>query len=146
MILDLSKGFGGPDVTALRLADVILLVTQLELSSLRNAVRIIHHMSEDETTANKLRIVLNRVGSDFWEGDIDLKKAEETIGKPFYWKIPNDFKAVMSSLRGGRPFDSAGAEIKVQQSIARLADDLCGKVKKLVAAAPAASAGSWWKR
>jgi pilus assembly protein CpaE len=146
LILDLSKGFGGPDVTALRLADVILLVTQLELSSVRNAVRIIHYMSEDETTANKIRIVLNRFGSDSWEGDIDIKKAEETIGKPFYWKVPNDFKAVMSSRSAGVPLIQQAPKSKVQQSIAKLADDLCGKAKKLVAAAPAASAGSWWKR
>ena len=146
MILDLSKGFGGPDTTALRLADVILLVTQLELSSIRNAVRIIHSLSEDETVANKLRIVLNRFGSDFWEGDIDIKKAEETIGKPFYWKIPNDFKAVMSSRAAGVPLIQQAPKSKVQQSIAKLADSLCGKAKTPVAAAPAAGAGSWWKR
>src|SRR5260370_769292 len=35
LILDLSKGFTSTDATALRMADVILLVAQLELSSLR---------------------------------------------------------------------------------------------------------------
>src|SRR5947209_10857365 len=40
LVLDLSKSFSPTDVTALRMADVILLVAQLELSSLRNVVRM----------------------------------------------------------------------------------------------------------
>jgi pilus assembly protein CpaE len=146
LILDLSKSFAGTDLTALRLADVILLVTQLELSSIRNAVRLIHNMAEDEAMTSKLKIVLNRFGSDFWEGDIDIKKAEETIGKPFYWKVPNDFKAVMSSRAAGVPLLQRSPKSKVQLSIGKLADALCGKAKKPVAPGPAEGTGSWWKR
>src|SRR6266852_3934369 len=40
LILDLSTGFSATDVTSLRAADIILLVTQLDLSSLRNTVRM----------------------------------------------------------------------------------------------------------
>ena len=42
----------------------------------------------------------------------------------------------MSSRQAGVPLIQQAPKSKVQQSIARLADDLCGKVKKLVAAAP----------
>ena len=48
-----------------------------------------------------LRVVLNRVGSDFTEGDISLEKAEETINRPIYWQIPNDFKALIGSRNVG---------------------------------------------
>src|SRR5262249_54622809 len=41
LVLDLSKSFTANDVTALRMADVVLLVAQLELSSLRNVVRML---------------------------------------------------------------------------------------------------------
>ena len=61
--------------------------------------------------ANKLRIVLNRFGSDFWEGDIDIKKAEETIGKPFTGRSPTISKRNELPC-GGSPLDSAGAEIE----------------------------------
>src|SRR5262249_37856370 len=47
LIVDLSKSFTGPDLTAMRVADMILLVTQLELSSVRNAVRILHSMGAE---------------------------------------------------------------------------------------------------
>ena len=73
LVLDLSKGFSPCDVCALRMADVILLVAQLELSSLRNVVRMMLALSNDEELSSKVQIVLNRVGS---ECDISLKKAE----------------------------------------------------------------------
>jgi pilus assembly protein CpaE len=41
LVLDLSKSFSPTDVTALRMADLILLVAQLDLSSLRNVVRML---------------------------------------------------------------------------------------------------------
>ena len=79
LVLDLSKSFSATDVAALHTADVILLVAQLELSSLRNVVRIVQTLGNDETLSEKVKIVLNRVGP---ECDIPLKKAQETIGKP----------------------------------------------------------------
>jgi pilus assembly protein CpaE len=145
LLLDLSKSFTGPDLTAMRVADVILLLVQLELSSVRNAVRILHSMGMDPGgLGDKVRLVLNRAGSDFVEGDISLKKAEETIGKPFYWQVPNDSKAMISSRAAGVPLIQHAPKSKVQQSIARLALSLTGKavVKEKVAA----NSGSWWRR
>ena len=49
---------------ALRMADVILLVAQLELTSLRNVVRMLHTLGSEEGLADKVRVVINRVGSD----------------------------------------------------------------------------------
>src|SRR4051812_39111400 len=71
LLLDLSKSFTANDKTALRMADVILLVAQLELSSLRNVVRVLLTLGNDPEMADKVKVVLNRVGSD---NDIGLKK------------------------------------------------------------------------
>ena len=65
LVLDLSKGFSPTDLTALRMADVILLVAQLELSSLRNVVRMLLTLGTEEGLSDKVRVVMNRVGSDF---------------------------------------------------------------------------------
>lgn len=124
LVLDLSKGFTATDVTALRMADLILLVAQLELSSLRNTVRLMATLGNDENLANKVQIVLNRVGS---ETDISLKKAEETIGKPIYWQIPNEPKPLTESRNLGSPLLTFAPKCKVQQSIVGLAEAVCGK-------------------
>jgi pilus assembly protein CpaE len=124
LVLDLSKSFAPTDVTALRMADIVLLVAQLELSSLRNVVRMLLTLGNDESIGDKVQIVLNRVGS---ETDITLKKAEETIGKPVYWQIPNDIKLLTDARNQGIPLVQLAPRSKVQQSIAGLAEALCGK-------------------
>ena len=132
LVLDLSKCLMPTDIAALRLSDHVLLMAQLELASLRNVVRILMSMSMDDALTERVRIVLNRVGSDFAEADISLKKAEETVGKPIFWQIPNDTKAMIGSRVAGMPLLQHSPKCRAQQSISALADALCGK-----AAAPA---------
>jgi pilus assembly protein CpaE len=124
LVLDLSKSFSPTDGTALRMADLILLVAQLDLTSLRNAVRMLATLGSDETLDRKVRIILNRVGS---ETDISLKKAEETIGKPIFWQVPNEPKPLTESRNHGEPLLTYAPKCKVQQSIAGLAQAVCGK-------------------
>jgi pilus assembly protein CpaE len=131
LVLDLSKGFNPTDVTALRMADVILLVSQLELTSLRNTVRILLTLSADPALGEKVRVVLNRVGSD---ADISLKKAEDTIGRPIYWQIPNDARPMIESRNAGVPLLQHAPRCKAQQSFAGLAQALCGKGETAAAA------------
>jgi pilus assembly protein CpaE len=128
LVLDLGKGFSANDLMALSMADTILLVTQLELSSLRNAVRMLLALGGDETLANKVRVILNRVGC---ETDISMKKAEETIGKPIFWQVPSDPRAMIESRNEGVPLLQHAPRSKAQQSIAGLAHALCGKEGKL---------------
>jgi pilus assembly protein CpaE len=129
LVLDLSKGFSPCDVTALHMSDLILLVAQLELSSLRNVVRMLATLDQDADIGTKVRVVINRVGS---ESDITVKKAEETIGKPIYWQVPNDHKTVMESRNQGVPLIMAAPKSKVHQSIHGLAHALTGKTNGVV--------------
>jgi pilus assembly protein CpaE len=124
LILDLSKSFSPNDVTALRMADVILLVAQLELSSLRNVVRMLLMLGADEQLAPKVQVVVNRVGSDT---DITVKKAEETIGKSIYWQIPDDTRLLTEARNQGVPLVQHSPKSKVQMSIHGLACALTGK-------------------
>ncbi len=138
LVLDLSKSFAATDITALRMADVILLVGQLELTSLRNVVRIVQTLGSDDQLAEKFKVVLNRVGG---ETDITLKKAEETIGKPIYWQLPNDAKLMTESRTNGVPLVQHAPRSKLQLSFAGLAEALFGKKE---GAAPAKEKPSRW--
>ena len=127
LILDLSKSLLPTDLMALRMADLILLVAQLELSSLRNVVRLIHCLGGDDNLADKVRVVINRQGSDTVEEGISLKKAEEVIGKPIFWQVPNDTKSVIGSRVGGQPLVKHAPKSRAQQSLQGLAQALYGK-------------------
>lgn len=125
LVLDLSKRFTPTDLTAMRMSDVILLVAQLELTSLRNVVRMLHTLSNEEGMADKIKVVVNRVGSE--DGEITLKKAEETIGRLVYWQIPNDFKAMMGARNAGVPLFTYAPKSKAQLALMALANALTGK-------------------
>jgi pilus assembly protein CpaE len=129
LICDCSKGLTPTDLTAMRMSDIILLVAQLELSSLRNVVRMLETLVAEEGLSEKVRVIVNRIGSDFMEGDIDLKKAQETIGRPVYWQIPNDAKAMIGSRNAGVPLIQYAPKSKAQQSITALCQDLGGNGK-----------------
>ncbi len=137
LVLDLSKSFAATDITALRMADVILLVGQLELTSLRNVVRIVQTLGGDELLAEKFKVILNRVGG---ETDITLKKAEETIGKPIYWQLPNDAKLMTESRTNGVPLVQHAPRSKLQLSFVGLAEALFGKKE----AAPVKEKAARW--
>ena len=127
LILDLSKSLLPTDLMALRMADQILLVAQLELASLRNVVRLVHCLGGEENLADKVRVVINRQGADTVEEGISLKKAEEVIGKPIFWQIPNDPKSVIGARVAGAPLIKHAPKSRVQQSIFGLAQALYGK-------------------
>ncbi|MFM8272267.1 MAG: CpaE family protein [Gemmata sp.] len=127
LVLDLSKCLLPTDLMALRMADVIMLVAQLELSSLRNVVRLIHCLTGEENLAEKVRVVINRQGADSIEEGISLKKAEEVIGKPIFWQVPNDTKSVIGARVAGHPLVRHAPKSRVQQSVHGLAQALYGK-------------------
>lgn len=141
LVLDLSKSLLPTDLMALRMADTILMVAQLELSSLRNVVRLVHCLGGEENLSDKVRVVVNRLGSDSVEEGISLKKAEEVIGKPIFWQVPNDPKAVIAARVAGQPLVKHAPKSRVQQSIAGLAQALYGK--PVAAGADRGSKGAW---
>ena len=118
VILDLSKGFTPLDQMALRLADEILLITQLDLSCLRNSVRLLASFGEIEGVADKVKVVVNRIGLD--GGEIGLKKAHETIGREIFDKLPNDYRTMVESRNNGVPLIEQAPKAKITQAIRRL--------------------------
>jgi pilus assembly protein CpaE len=136
LVLDLSKSFLPTDLMGLRMADQILLVAQLELGSLRNVVRLNHLLNNtEEMLGERVKVIINRVGSEAVEEGISLKKAEEVIGRPIFWQVPNDPKSVIQARVAGQPMVKHNPKSKIQQNIQGLAGTLTGKT----AAAPGAT-------
>jgi pilus assembly protein CpaE len=127
LILDLSKALLPTDLMALRMSTMVVLVAQLELSSLRNVVRLIHSLSLEGDLGDRIRVVVNRAGSELTEDGITVKKAEEVIGKPIFWQVPNDVKPMIGSRVAGQPLVKFAPKSRAQQSLQGLAQALTGK-------------------
>lgn len=125
LVLDLSKSYSPIDRVAMEMADHVLLVTQLDLPCLRNIVRLMSSFNEMESLADKIKIVVNRVGLD--NGQITTKKAQETIGKEVFWQFPNDYRTMVEVRNNGVPLVEQSPKAAVTQSYLALADWFSGK-------------------
>ncbi len=124
LVLDLSKGFNSFDFTAMKSADHVLLVTQLDLPCLRNIVRLMMSFEEYDGLKEKIKIVVNRTGLD--SSEISLKKAQETIGAEVFAKIPNDYGTMVEVRNNGVPLVQQAPRAAITHSIRNLAEKLCG--------------------
>ena len=126
VVLDLSKGYTAIDLMAMEMANSVLLVTQLDLPCLRNVVRLMMSFGEMNGLADKVKIIVNRVGLE--SGQITLKKAEETIGREIFWQLPNDYRMMIDARNNGVPLIEQAPKGAVTHSIIALAEALAGDV------------------
>lgn len=147
LIIDLSKSYSALDVVALKNSHHALLVTQLDLTCLRNVVRLMASFGEIEGLKDKVKIVVNRVGLD--AGQISLKKAQETMGREIFWQLPNDYKTMVEVRNNGVPLIEHAPRAGISQAFVALAEALVkdegkGQDAGAGAAANTAKTGSWF--
>ena len=120
----------------------VLLIAQLELTSVLNATRIMAALGGIDDIDNKLKVVLNKAGAEDLDDDrhrISAKKAEEIIGKPFFWTVPYEPKPMGGSRNEGVPLGKYAPRSRVHLAIQGLAGALSDKPQASVA--PVASGG-----
>jgi pilus assembly protein CpaE len=120
VIFDTSKQFNDVDYAAIELADVIFLVIRLDLTSIRNAVRVLLEFESSELK-HRVKVIAMDDGE---ESDVDLVKAAEVLGLPIFWQLPFDRKT-MSEARGrGVPLVTHAPESQLHESIVGLMNAL----------------------
>src|SRR5579872_833728 len=122
LVIDTSKSIGPLDMAAMEAAETVLLVTQLDLPSLRNVVRLMQYFEHLEGLTEKIRIVVNRVGLE--DTQISLNKALETIGREIFWQIPNDYATMVEARNNGVPMITQSPRAKITRSIEQLAHSI----------------------
>ncbi len=119
LVIDISKCYTPLDIAAMESSDSVLLVTQLDLPCLRNVVRLLQFFDQHETLAEKLHVVVNRLGLQ--DTQISLNKALETIGREVFWQVPNDFATMVESRNNGVPLLTYAPRAKLTREIEKLA-------------------------
>jgi pilus assembly protein CpaE len=79
-----------------------------------------------DTMKDKIKIVVNRVGLD---NHINLKKAQETIGREIFWQLPNDYRVMVEVRNNGVPLIEQAPKAAITQSVMALAETFCGERK-----------------
>ena len=99
VIADLPAPIYSSTTGILRAADRIYLVCTPEITSLHLAKRKIDRMRHLDISRDKLRLLLNRSGSN---SGLDAQQIERITGVPVQWALDNDYRAVAeAAMRGG---------------------------------------------
>jgi pilus assembly protein CpaE len=127
IIVDAEASFEAKNIAALDNSDLILLVTVANLPALRNTQRCLELFDKLGYDKEKAQVVVNR----YMENDeIKEEDVEKVLSKNIYWKIPNNYFAVMSAINKGIPVSFLSSSSNVAQSYKDLAQYLSDNLYK----------------
>ncbi len=122
VVIDTGKGLHVTDLAAIQAADTVLFVAQLDVLGLHNSARLLHLLRGLNGVGEKVRVVLNRVGSG--ASEVRLKTVENALGLPVSWQIPNAFRAFHASRSHGKPLPPGGSGAAAWKAIEAIAHAL----------------------
>lgn len=124
VVVDLSKTYNRLDIAALEASSTVVLLTQLDLPCLRNVVRLFSAFELYEGVSNKVKVVVNRSGLD--KTQISSDKAEETIDREIYARVPNNYFVISECRNNGVPLLTQAPKAAITLAVQELAHKLAG--------------------
>lgn len=125
IVIDTDSTFEPKTITTLDYSDLIFLVTIINLPALRNCQRCLGLFDKLGYDNNKVQILVNR----YMENDeITLDDVETLLKKKIYWKIPNNYFALMASINKGALLSEINPTSNVAQSYKDLAINVSDSV------------------
>ncbi|HHY46597.1 MAG TPA: AAA family ATPase [Firmicutes bacterium] len=127
IVVDTAQSFSENVLSALDTADVILLVTTLEIPSIKNTRMCLDLMKSLRYPEEKTKIVVNRSSREI---GINPREVEKTLGRTVDVHVPSDGRVVVPSVNSGVPFVMAAPGSAIARSIRDLARSLAGTREK----------------
>lgn len=127
IIVDAEASFEGKNIAALDNSDLVLLVSVANLPALRNTQRCLELFEKLGYDKEKVKVVINR----YMEND-EIKEAdvEKVLSKKIYWKIPNNYFAIMTAINKGIPVSEINDSTNIAQSYKDLAQYISDNLYK----------------
>ncbi len=125
IIIDTSNNFDIKTLTCLDVSDQIFLVLMINLPSIRNAQKCLSLFKRLEYDKTKVKLIINRYIED---DEITVEDVEEALDNDIYWKVPNAYFPIMSSINKGIPVSQASPDLDISQNFVELAEKISGKM------------------
>jgi pilus assembly protein CpaE len=101
IIVDTPGSFAASTLKIIEQADLVFVVSTADIPSLRNIQRGIPVLKRILVKGEEqVRLILNRYDP---KDTISVEDVERSIGMKVFWKVSNDYEAVMASLNAGQP-------------------------------------------
>ena len=118
VVIDTTSSFDGKTITALDNSDLILLVSILNLPSVRNCQRCFDLFKRLGYQKDKIKLVINR----YMENDeIKIEDVEDVLGHSVYYKIPNNYFTIINAINKGLPVSDINHQSNIAKSFKELA-------------------------
>jgi pilus assembly protein CpaE len=119
VVIDTPKEFDETTFLALDKAHLILVVTEMDVPSLKSAHRALELFDRMGIYQKKIRLILNRhVKSKY----MSLESVEQTLGLKVFWTLPNDYPTAIAALNQGLPILETEAKSEIAKSYWGLAN------------------------
>lgn len=119
IVIDIPCQFTPQTVVALEHADLVIIVCQLLVPSIRNAKRYHDVLLRMGISEERIEFVVNR--SDGKSERISIKDLEEAVKKSVFACIPNDYQFIARSIDYGRPIAAIDRNNPVREAIRKMA-------------------------
>jgi len=123
VMIDAPHQFDEKTLAALEVSDTILLVTLLNLPSLKNTQRSIELFARLGILDGRVQLVLSRYLPN---DEIPKESIEGILNCPIFYAVPNDYPTVLSSINRGKLLSEVAPEKEVTLAFHRMADLLAG--------------------
>jgi pilus assembly protein CpaE len=123
IIVDTPHQFDERTLTALEMSDSILLVTLVNIPSLKNTMKCLDLFHRVGLRDERVRLVIGRYLPN---EEIPKDKIEGILKLPVSFTIPNDYPTVISSVNRGKLLREIAPEREVTKSFRQMSDQLLG--------------------
>jgi pilus assembly protein CpaE len=123
VVIDTTHSFDDVMIEALEISDSILLISVLDLPTIRNTQRCLEIFKRLNFDEDKIKLVINRFMS---EEEVDPGRFETALKFPVFWKIPNDYSTVINAINGGVPIQRLAPSSLISRNFNELASTLTG--------------------
>ncbi len=124
VVVDVPTQFDARSIAAIAQADLVIVVSQLLVPSVRNAKRLYDSLGRLGVPDDRIEFVVNR--GDGRSGRLGVKDLEETVHKEVLAIVPNDFEFVARSIDVGRPIAALDRNSPVRSAIRQIARKIVG--------------------
>ena len=122
VVVDAGRHLDDRTVEVLTLSDAVLMLSCLDLPTIRNVKRYMEIFDKLEVDREKIHLVVNRF---LKKGRLSLNDLESTVGLETFWTIPNDFAPMSLGIDRGNPAVVQTPKAKVSQNFQDLAQNIC---------------------
>ena len=130
VVIDTTTSFDSKTLTALDLADSVLLVSMVNLPCIRSSQRLLNLFERLGYDPQKIKLLINRYLPD---DEITLEDVEDTLEHPIYATVPNNYPVVMNAINRGVPVSHIENSKQVDKAFMDLAAKISGVVRRQIA-------------